>query len=108
MTGGGEPLPLSSSPRRRRRRLVSATAATLAATMVVSVSAVPSWAEQDPAPAPAQTSAPPTPEGGQPVVDKTVEAAKKKARQSGKRVEIPERGTETMTLYANPDGKTLR
>jgi len=37
-----------------------------------------------------------------------VEAAKKKARETGKRVEIPERNTETSTLFANPDGKTLR
>ncbi len=37
-----------------------------------------------------------------------VEAAKKKARETGKRVEIPERNTEATTLFANPDGKTLR
>ncbi|MEU8055186.1 DNRLRE domain-containing protein [Microbispora bryophytorum] len=37
-----------------------------------------------------------------------IEAAKAKAHKSGKRVEIPERNTETATLYANPDGKTLR
>ncbi|WP_203863748.1 DNRLRE domain-containing protein, partial [Planobispora rosea] len=41
-------------------------------------------------------------------MDETVEAAKKKARETGKRVEIPERNTETTTLFANPDGKTLR
>ncbi|WP_328709110.1 DNRLRE domain-containing protein [Microbispora hainanensis] len=37
-----------------------------------------------------------------------IEEAKAKARKSGKRVEIPERNTETVTLYANPDGRTLR
>ncbi|WP_167530774.1 DNRLRE domain-containing protein, partial [Microbispora hainanensis] len=37
-----------------------------------------------------------------------IEEAKAKAHKSGKRVEIPERNTETATLYANPDGKTLR
>ncbi|OPG11394.1 hypothetical protein B1L11_20480 [Microbispora sp. GKU 823] len=36
-----------------------------------------------------------------------VEEAKAKAHNSGKRVEIPERNTETVTLYANPDGRTL-
>ncbi|MER5421845.1 DNRLRE domain-containing protein [Streptosporangium roseum] len=41
-------------------------------------------------------------------MDKVLEAAKAKATKSGKRVEIPERNTETSTLYANPDGKTLR
>ncbi|MFC4060211.1 DNRLRE domain-containing protein [Planomonospora corallina] len=77
--------------------------------MVVSLTAIPSWAEQEPDPAPAQTSSPPTSKNGeQPVVDETVEAAKKKARETGKRVEIPERNTENMTLFANPDGKTLR
>ncbi|MBB5968131.1 hypothetical protein [Planomonospora venezuelensis] len=81
----------------------------MAATMVVSLTAVPSWAERDPDPAPAQTSTPPAPKsGGQPAVDETVEAAKKQARETGKRVEIPERNTESTTLFANPDGKTLR
>lgn len=42
------------------------------------------------------------------MVDKILEAAKAKASKSGKRVKIPERATETTTLYANPDGKTLR
>ncbi|MEU8322268.1 DNRLRE domain-containing protein [Nonomuraea sp. NPDC048881] len=42
------------------------------------------------------------------MVDKVLEAAKEKASKSGKRVNIPERDTETTTLYANPDGKTLR
>ncbi|MBG0831669.1 Ig-like domain-containing protein [Planomonospora sp. ID67723] len=41
-------------------------------------------------------------------MDETVEAAKKKARETSERVEIPERNTETSTLFANPDGKTLR
>ncbi|WP_165781209.1 DNRLRE domain-containing protein [Streptosporangium minutum] len=41
-------------------------------------------------------------------MDKVVEAAKKKAHESGKRVEIPSRKTESTTVFANPDGKTLR
>ncbi|WP_433365088.1 DNRLRE domain-containing protein [Streptosporangium sp. CA-115845] len=41
-------------------------------------------------------------------MDEAVEAAKKKARETGKRVEVSERNTETSTVFANPDGKTLR
>lgn len=37
-----------------------------------------------------------------------MEAAKKKARETGKRVEIPSQQTESTTVFANPDGKTLR
>ncbi|MFI6498910.1 hypothetical protein [Nonomuraea typhae] len=37
-----------------------------------------------------------------------METAKRQAIQTGKRVEIPERKGEAFTLYANPDGKTLR
>ncbi|MFI9435068.1 MULTISPECIES: DNRLRE domain-containing protein [Streptosporangium] len=41
-------------------------------------------------------------------MDQVVEAAKKKARTTGKRVEIPSKQTESTTVFANPDGKTLR
>lgn len=37
-----------------------------------------------------------------------MEAAKEKAAKTGKRVEIPSQQTETTTVFANPDGKTLR
>lgn len=77
--------------------------------MVVSLTSTPSWAEKEPEAATAQTAAsPPAKSQGQPFVDETVEAAKKKARETGKRVEIPKRNSETTTLYANPDGRTLR
>ncbi|MFC7640056.1 hypothetical protein ACFQX6_02655 [Streptosporangium lutulentum] len=87
-------------------------AAGLSAMLIVSLAAVPSWAQQEPTPTPAQTQpapAPaPAPKGGTPVVDKVVEAAKEKAAKTGKRVEIPSQQTETTTVFANPDGKTLR
>ncbi|WP_329093836.1 DNRLRE domain-containing protein [Streptosporangium sp. NBC_01469] len=76
--------------------------------MVVGLAAVPSWAQQEPTPTPAQTQPAPAPKGGTPVVDKAVKAAKEKAGKTGKRVEIPSRQTETTTVFANPDGKTLR
>lgn len=78
--------------------------------MIVSLAAAPSWAQQEPAPtpAPAPTQPTPAPKGGTPVVDKVVEAAKKKAHTTGKRVEIPSQQTESTTVFANPDGKTLR
>ncbi|MEV5552010.1 DNRLRE domain-containing protein [Nonomuraea wenchangensis] len=75
--------------------------------MLISLAAGPSWAQEPtllaPQP-PAETTAP------QPAaaVDKVLETAKTKAAKSGKRVEIPERNTESVTLYANPDGRTLR
>ncbi|WP_344938375.1 DUF4082 domain-containing protein [Sphaerisporangium flaviroseum] len=76
--------------------------------MIISLAAAPSWAQQEP-PSPTQNhAAEHAPEGGTRVRDKVVEAAKEKARTTGKRVEIPSRQTETSTLYANPDGKTLR
>lgn len=41
-------------------------------------------------------------------IDKVLEAAKAKAAKSGSRVSLPSRETETMKVWANPDGKTLR
>ncbi|MFC7106876.1 DNRLRE domain-containing protein [Nonomuraea rubra] len=82
----------------------------IATTVVVGLAAVPSWAEE-PTPAPQPSSPQPTappPSSENRAVDKVLEAAKSKAAKSGKRVEIPERNTESTTLYANPDGKTLR
>ncbi|MEU7986013.1 hypothetical protein AB0B56_14205 [Streptosporangium canum] len=77
-------------------------------TMIVSLAAAPSWAQQEPAPTSAPTRPTPAPKGGMPVVNKAVEAAKKKAHTTGKRVEIPSQQTESTTVFANPDGKTLR
>ncbi|MEV4751523.1 DNRLRE domain-containing protein [Streptosporangium amethystogenes subsp. fukuiense] len=77
--------------------------------MVISLAAVPSWA-QEPTPPPTQSPAEtrsPQPSGTS-SGDKVLDAAKSKAARSGKRVEIPERNTETTTVYANPDGKTVR
>ncbi|MFI6888828.1 DNRLRE domain-containing protein [Streptosporangium canum] len=114
-TGRGGHSPSLSNSRRHKRRLANATAATMAATMVISLAAAPSWAQQEPpsppAPtqsAPAQAQPAPAPKGGTPVVDKAVETAKKKAHETGKRVEIPSQQTESTTVFANPDGKTLR
>ncbi len=41
-------------------------------------------------------------------VDKALEAAKTKAVKTGERVAVPSRETETMKVWANPDGKTLQ
>ncbi|MEU7457539.1 DNRLRE domain-containing protein [Streptosporangium roseum] len=76
--------------------------------MIVSLAAAPSWAQQEPTPPPVTAQPTPVPKGGTPVVDEVVEAAKKKARTTGKRVEIPSQQTESTTVFANPDGKTLR
>ncbi|MGW5263444.1 DNRLRE domain-containing protein [Microbispora sp. NPDC004025] len=75
--------------------------------MAVGLAAIPSRAEVP------QPAAPPSSEasgftGGRRVADRLIEEAKAKAHRSGKRVEIPERNTEMVTLYANPDGRTLR
>ncbi|WP_344896246.1 DNRLRE domain-containing protein [Nonomuraea antimicrobica] len=82
----------------------------VAATMIVSLAAVPSWAEEPtPTPQPSSTETTPSePSSRKKAVDQVLEAAKSKAAKTGKRVEISERNTETITLYANPDGKTLR
>lgn len=40
-------------------------------------------------------------------VDKALEAAQKKAKESGKRVEVPSRFSENMKVWANEDGETL-
>ncbi|MGV9777735.1 hypothetical protein ACWDS7_37640, partial [Streptosporangium sp. NPDC003464] len=75
--------------------------------MLISLAAVPSWAQEPtPTQAPAETKTPHP--SGTSSGDKVLDAAKSKAAKSGKRVEIPERNTETTTLYANPDGRTLR
>ncbi|MGI5284316.1 DNRLRE domain-containing protein [Nonomuraea polychroma] len=84
-------------------------AATVATTLAASLSAGPSWAVE---PAPDPSTTPTGKETAQatnlPTGDKAIETAKKEAVKTGKRVEIPERNTEALTLYANPDGKTLR
>ncbi|MGW0445334.1 DNRLRE domain-containing protein [Streptosporangium sandarakinum] len=75
--------------------------------MLTNLAAVPSWAQEPTptqAPAESKTSQPSGTSSG----DKVLDAAKSKAAKSGKRVEIPEHNTETTTLYANPDGRTLR
>ncbi|MFF3667482.1 DNRLRE domain-containing protein [Microtetraspora malaysiensis] len=41
------------------------------------------------------------------VVDHALEAAKMKAKETGKKVEVPSRFSETLKVWANPDGKTL-
>ncbi|WP_214316667.1 LamG-like jellyroll fold domain-containing protein [Nonomuraea sediminis] len=87
-------------------RILSAAAAI---TLAASLSASPSWAEE-PTLEPSTTSI--RKEIAQvsdlPIGDKAIETAKKEAVKTGKRVEIPDRNTEALTLYANPDGKTLR
>ncbi|MCG5216550.1 Ig-like domain-containing protein [Streptosporangium soli] len=40
-------------------------------------------------------------------MDKAIDTAKAKAAETGKRVPLPSRGTETMKVWANADGKTL-
>ncbi|MFB4273441.1 Ig-like domain-containing protein [Nonomuraea sp. GTA35] len=40
-------------------------------------------------------------------MDKALDAAKEKAAETGKRVPLPSRYTETMKVWANADGKTL-
>ncbi|MCC5575437.1 hypothetical protein IMZ11_07255 [Microtetraspora sp. AC03309] len=47
------------------------------------------------------------PEGGTPVVDEALEAAKAEAAKTGKRVPVPSQYTENMKVWANTDGKTL-
>ncbi|MEV1249486.1 DNRLRE domain-containing protein [Nonomuraea sp. NPDC049750] len=81
----------------------------IATAMVVSLTSSPAWADEPtPARNPAKTETAASKGDATPTVDEIIEAAKKKASKSGKRVEIPERDTETTTLFANPDGKTLR
>ncbi|MFI7617181.1 LamG-like jellyroll fold domain-containing protein [Nonomuraea terrae] len=82
-------------------------AAGAAALMVLSLVAVPSRAEGSvatPAPVPAAA----TQKGGKPVIDKALEAARKKAKDTGKRVELPSHYSENIKVWANPDGKTLQ
>jgi hypothetical protein len=42
-----------------------------------------------------------------PAADSTLEALRSKARQLGRRIEIPERFSENTKVWANPDGRTL-
>ncbi|MEV0589694.1 DNRLRE domain-containing protein [Nonomuraea sp. NPDC050310] len=78
-------------------------------TLTAGLGVGPSWAEEpDSHSAVAAAQADRATSGGTPVVDEVIEIAKKQAAKSGKRVEIPDRHTETSTLYANPDGRTLR
>ncbi|MFC7721042.1 DNRLRE domain-containing protein [Nonomuraea recticatena] len=59
-------------------------------------------------PSTSATTTPPVPAATSTGTSDPVGIARQEAKKSNKRVEIPERNTETTTLYANPDGKTLR
>ncbi|MBB6345164.1 hypothetical protein FHU36_001673 [Nonomuraea muscovyensis] len=61
---------------------------------------------QNPTPSPTPTSASTRPSGDP--SDRTLKAAWGKAAKSGKPVEVPARFTETMKVWAEPDGKNLR
>ncbi|MFE3455327.1 DNRLRE domain-containing protein [Nonomuraea sp. NPDC059194] len=107
LTGYGGAIP--STSRRRRGRTLRFLAVAVATTLAASLSAGPSWAEE---PTPEPSTTPTGKETAQvsnpPIGDNAIETAKKEAVKTGKRVEIPDRKTEAVTLYANPDGKTLR
>ncbi|MFF0310197.1 DNRLRE domain-containing protein [Streptosporangium sp. NPDC004379] len=61
---------------------------------------------QGPTPSPTPASASTTPPGA--ASDPTLKSAWDKAVKSGKPVEVPSRSTETMKVWADPDGKNLR
>ncbi|MET8142268.1 DNRLRE domain-containing protein [Sphaerisporangium sp. NPDC005288] len=63
-------------------------------------------AAQDPPPSPNPTLASPTQPSA--ASDPTLKTAWDKAATSGKPVEVPSRFTETMKVWAQPDGKNLR
>ncbi|MEV6984653.1 DNRLRE domain-containing protein [Sphaerisporangium sp. NPDC051017] len=76
-------------------------------TLGVGLSPLPARAE--PAPLRLASAPEPTPQpGGELVVDKFIASAQTKAAKAGQRVEVPGHQTESSTVYANPDGKTLR
>ncbi|MEU7901122.1 DNRLRE domain-containing protein [Nonomuraea sp. NPDC049152] len=87
---------MSISRRLRRSRLL---AMALAVVMPVTVTAAPAAADPpDPTPTTATTQA----------TDPGLKAAWEKAAASGQPVEVPARFTETMKVWADPDGKNLR
>ncbi|TMR92539.1 DNRLRE domain-containing protein [Nonomuraea basaltis] len=61
---------------------------------------------QGPTPPPTPASASTTPSGA--ASDPALKSAWDKAAKSGQPVEVPSRFTETMKVWANPDGKNLR
>ncbi|WP_326822020.1 DNRLRE domain-containing protein [Streptosporangium sp. NBC_01756] len=75
----------------------------MAATMVISLAAAPSWAEKEPEPTPASAPTSPTPATASDPVQNATEEAKKQ----NKPIEIASLHTENSTTVANPDGKTL-
>ncbi|WP_329423424.1 hypothetical protein OG339_23540 [Streptosporangium sp. NBC_01495] len=56
-------------------------------------------------PTPSPTS---TPKSTAAITEPTLKAAWEEAAKSGKPVEVPSRSTETMKVWANPDGKNMR
>ncbi|RCG32605.1 hypothetical protein DQ384_03685 [Sphaerisporangium album] len=86
-----------------RRRL----ARVLAAALVTSAVFQPGTAA-DAEPAPTRpSSAPEVPEKQRPGTDTPLEAARKRARATGQRVEVPSLFTENAKVWANTDGRTL-
>ncbi|MBG0823390.1 Ig-like domain-containing protein [Planomonospora sp. ID91781] len=73
-------------------------------TLPLSLMSAPAIAQvSTPSPAPTSTSTPPGAAS-----DPTLKSAWEKATKSGKPVEVPSRSTETMKVWADPDGKNLR
>ncbi|MER5424375.1 Ig-like domain-containing protein, partial [Streptosporangium roseum] len=87
---------MSISGRLRRSRLL---AMALAVLMPVTLAVAPAAADPTPTPTSAATAQP---------TDPGLKAAWEKAATSGKPVEVPSRFTETMKVWADPDGKNLR
>ncbi|MFI6498727.1 DNRLRE domain-containing protein [Nonomuraea typhae] len=85
---------VSISIRRRSRLLAMA----LAVLMPVSVMTVPAAADPSP-------ESPPS--SGAAAAEPQLKAAWQQAASSGRHVWLPERSTESMQVWANPDGKTL-
>ncbi|RJL23299.1 hypothetical protein [Bailinhaonella thermotolerans] len=81
---------------------------TLTAALLAGIAAVPTQAVADPS-APVKPMQPATPAKptSPPSQDKATLDAWAQARKTGKRVEVPSRHTETSTVWAEPDGKTL-
>ncbi|GES04466.1 hypothetical protein Acor_65340 [Acrocarpospora corrugata] len=98
----------SASPHRRKARgfLIPVLAASV--TLAAGLSPVPAQAAPLPPLRLAGAPEPKPPAEGGLVVDKFIASARTKATKAGERVEIPEHRTESSTVYANPDGKTLR
>ncbi|MFI6505444.1 LamG-like jellyroll fold domain-containing protein [Nonomuraea typhae] len=84
---------LSSGPSTRTRRRAALIAALA---LPLSLLSAPATAQ---GPTPSPSSAP---------ADPVIKTAWDKAAASGKPVEVPSKFTETMKVWANPDGKTMR